>query len=865
MPALNRICPEGCLNAAESSRAGVQGSHRRPPHPVHVKGTWVWMLLACSLGVSNSAFASSDAPYPANVQKILTTYCYDCHGDGMEKGKVAFDQFASRSDVLAHPEVFLSALKNVRAGIMPPDKKPRPDAREQQILAEWIKSDVFQIDQQNPDPGRVTLRRLNRVEYRNTIRDLTGYDFKVEDELPPDDTGYGFDTIGDVLTLSPLLLEKYMSAAEVITREAIPRVSRVAPEQTIAGTNFQGNGEAEHMSFYDSAELKHTVKAEFKGKYQLKLRLEVRGQFEFDPGRCRAILKADSKPVWTNEFSWQNGKKYNFEVNQTWEAGDHALSFSVEPLVPVEKKQNALNLKLREVVVSGPADNMHGTRPNGFDKFFWKDPPEATKERREYARQVLSRFADKAYRRPVDEHTINRLVTIAERVYKLRGKQFEDGIAEAVIPLLASPRFLFRIEQTEAPNIQAKFPVLDEYALASRLSYFLWSTMPDEKLFELAGRHELRQNLDKQIERMIADHRSQALIDNFVGQWLQVRDIDGININERVVLARDRGEEHQLEQRFKRFRELQAIPKDERTAEQQAELQRMIDERRKRQNAGNVELDDELRRAMRQETEMCFGYVLRENRSVLELVESDYTFLNGKLAKHYGMTNVDGGEMRRVELPAESPRGGVLTDGSILIVTSNPTRTSPVKRGLFVLDNILGMPPPPPPANIPPLEDSEKAFKDHQPTLRETLEMHRSKPLCSSCHNRMDPLGLALENFNALGMWRDKERGEPIDAAGKLISGEAFQDIRQIKHTIVTQHRRDFYRCLTEKLMTYALGRGLEFYDVATVDGIVDALDKENGRFSVLLNGIIHSTPFQKTRVAANFAMKSAPSKALVK
>jgi hypothetical protein len=822
------------------------------------------MLLAGFLG-ANSTLASSDTPYPANVQKILTTYCYDCHGDGMEKGKVAFDQFTSRTEVLAHPEVFSSALKNVRAGIMPPDKKPRPDAQEQQILAEWIKSDVFQIDERNPDPGRVTLRRLNRVEYRNTIRDLTGYDFKVEDELPPDDTGFGFDNIGDVLTLSPLLLEKYMSAAEVITREAIPRVSRVAPEQTIAGTDFQGNGEAEHMSFYDSAELKHTFKAEIKGKYQLKLRLEVRGQFEFDPGRCRAILKADSKPVWTNEFSWQNGKKYNFEVNQTWEAGDHALSFSVEPLVAVEKKQNALNLKLREVVVSGPVDNVHGTRPKGFDKFFWKDPPETTKERREYARQVLTRFADKAYRRPVDQRTINRLVAIAERVYKLRGKQFEDGIAEAVIPLLASPRFLFRIEQTETSDNQARFPALDEYALASRLSYFLWSTMPDEKLFELAGRHELRQNLDKQIERMVADHRSQALIDNFVGQWLQVRDIDGININERVVLARDRGEEHQLEQRFKHFRELQAIPKDQRTPEQQAELQSMIDERRKRQNAGNVELDDGLRHAMRQETEMCFGYVLRKNRSVLELVESDYTFLNAKLAKHYGMTNVEGGEMRRVDLPADSPRGGVLTDGSILIVTSNPTRTSPVKRGLFVLDNILGMPTPPPPPNLPPLEDSEKAFKDHQPTLRETLEVHRSKPLCSSCHDRMDPLGLSMENFNALGMWRDKERGEPIDAAGKLISGEAFQDIRQVKHAIATKHRRDFYRCLTEKLMTYALGRGLEFYDVATVDGIVDALDKENGRFSVLLNGIVHSAPFQKTRVAANFAMKSAPSKALVK
>jgi hypothetical protein len=259
-------------------------------------------------------------------------------------------------------------------------------------------------------------------------------------------------------------------------------------------------------------------------------------------------------------------------------------------------------------------------------------------------------------------------------------------------------------------------------------------------------------------------------------------------------------------------------------------------------------LDEGLRWAMREETQLSFQYVMRENRSVLELVESDYTFLNQRLATHYGITNVVGKEMRRVTLPADSPRGGILTDGSVLVVTSNPTRTSPVKRGLFILDNVLGIPPPPPPANIPPLEASEKAFADHQPTLRETLEIHRGKPLCSSCHNRMDPLGLSLENFNALGMWRENERGVAIDAGGKLITGENFHDIREVKHVLVEHHRLEFYRCLTEKLLTYALGRGLEYYDVDTVDRIVDALDKANGRFSVLLTGVIQSAPFQKTR-----------------
>jgi hypothetical protein len=266
-----------------------------------------------------------------------------------------------------------------------------------------------------------------------------------------------------------------------------------------------------------------------------------------------------------------------------------------------------------------------------------------------------------------------------------------------------------------------------------------------------------------------------------------------------------------------------------------------------------------MRKAMREETELTVAHVLRENRSVLELLESDYTFLNEKLAKHYGITNVTGSEMRLVRLPPGSPRGGVLTEGSVLVVTSNPTRTSPVKRGLFVLDNILGVPPPPPPPDIPPLEDSEKGAKDGEPTLRETLEIHRSKPLCSSCHSRMDPLGLALENFNAMGMWREQERKQAIAPAGKLITGETFNDIRELKHILVTKRRMDFYRCLTEKLLTYALGRGLEYYDVETVDNIVEGLEKENGHFSALLKGIVESAPFQRSRNSN--APEKGPSK----
>jgi len=502
------------------------------------------------------------------------------------------------------------------------------------------------------------------------------------------------------------------------------------------------------------------------------------------------------------------------------------------------------------VRVLGPLEDKFLVAPKNYERFFWKDPPIAVAERREYAREVLKRFAEKAYRRPVDDRTIARLVTIAENTYTEPGKRFEDGIAQAMIPLLASPKFVLRIEDAQA-SLADKFPLVDEHSLASRLSYFIWSTMPDDELFRLAGRGELRKNLGPQLKRMLADDRSEALIQNFVGQWLQVRDVEGIDINARLVIARDRGEDRDMQRRFKRVQELREIGDGKRTPEQEAELQEFVAQRRQRGNRQNqiTELDRDMRRFLRDETLLYFGHVMREDRSVLELIDSNYTFLNERLAKHYGITNIIGPEMRRVDLPPDSPRGGVLTHGSVLIVTSNPTRTSPVKRGLFILDNILGTPTPPPPPDVPPLEESEKEVAGANPTLRETLAIHREKPLCSSCHNRMDPLGLALENFNALGMWRDKERGKPIDAAGKLVTGETFTDVREVKRALATGHKRDFYRCLTEKLLTYALGRGLEYYDVESVDRIVEKLEKDNGRFSALLTGIVESAPFQRTRV----------------
>jgi hypothetical protein len=815
-------------------------------------------LVFIFAGFSARAGSKTSDDFHQQIEPVLKQYCFDCHGDGEEKGKVSFDKFASEEEFFAKRELWFSVLKNLRAGLMPPEKKARPTEKDIKQLETWIKQDVFGIDPRNPDPGRVTLRRLNRVEYHNTIRDLTGHDFNVEEELPPDDSGYGFDSIGDVLTISPMLMEKYMQAAETITAAAVPRLNRVAQRIPLGGFKKTSGKTPDKFNFYDPATLTNSYKADHAGKYRVLLDLEVQKNFDPDPGRCEVSLKVDDKEVWKNEFTWQNGQKFNYTVDQEWEAGRHALTMQITPLVLSEKKTNSPNLRIQSVKVEGPMEDKYWVRPENFEKFFTKDPPDTPLDRRLYAREVLERFARRAFRRPVDEHTVDRLVALAESVYTMKGKRFQDGIAQAMVPVLASPRFLFRVEQVEPFVSASVYPKIDEFSLASRISYFLWSTMPDERLFQLAEKRELRKNLDKELKRMLADDKAKALVKNFVGQWLQVRDVEGIDINARAVLARDDGEEKALEQMRQQFRQRQFRRRENLSKEEQAEFEKQREKRRKFFQP-RAELDRELRKAMREETEMTVSHVVRENRSILELLESDYTFLNEKLAKHYGMTNVSGGDMRLVQLPPNSPRGGVLTEGAVLVVTSNPTRTSPVKRGLFVLDNILGVPPPPPPPDIPPLEDSEKAAKDKEPTLRETLEIHRSKPLCSSCHSRMDPLGLALENFNAMGMWREQERKQAITPAGKLITGETFADIRELKHVLVTKRHMDFYRCLTEKLLTYALGRGLEYYDVQTVDNIVERLEKEGGQFSALLLGIVESAPFQKSRNSSG--SEAGPSK----
>lgn len=685
----------------------------------HSLRLWLALLSAgCGLG-GNPAKADEPARLPAfqnEIQPLLDRYCYDCHGGGIKKGNLTLDEFTTEA-TLAQPALWWHVLKKTRSGLMPPADEARPSPAEVTRLGEWIKTQIFRLDPAHPDPGRVTLRRLNQIEYRNTIRDLTGVAYDTALNFPPDDTGEGFDNLGEVLNISPMLLEKYFDAAQAIVDEAVASHGLrpfAAPDQT--------------------------------------------GPFPSDPA---------ARPA--------------------------------------------------------------------------------------YARTLLDHFATRAFRRPVSQTTLDGLLHLAQTSSVQPDRLDTTGLAQALVAILASPRFIFREENTQPAAPGEPYPLVDEFALASRLSYFFWSSCPDEELLRLARENRLRASLDQQVTRLRQDPRSSQLIENFVGQWLHSRDIKNVAINDFDIFLRE-NHHPEIDQARQTLRDLQSIPDARRTPEEKkrgADATKIVT---KAFASGRPKLTTDLREAMRRETEMHFAYILAEQRSALELLDCDYAFLNEKLAKHYGIPGVTGKEMRRVILPADSPRGGVLTQGTVLAATSNPTRTSPVKRGVFILDNILGAPPSPPPPNIPALEDAASPEALARMTLRETLELHRAQPLCSSCHNAMDPLGLALENFNAMGQWREHEKNQPINPAGRLISGRDFANIRELKRLLVTAHAQDFYYCLSEKLLIYATGRSLDYRDTATLDQLVARLTADGGRLDSLLDGVIRSAPFQRQRPAPSTA-----------
>lgn len=769
-------------------------------------------VFACAAGWT---VVSADEKAFTEIEPLLVANCYDCHGDGMDKGDFAMDDFASIEEHLKDFDVWFEIWKNVRGNLMPPSDKPQLKSGDKEKLLAFIESRVFKIDRNNPDPGRVTIRRLNREEYRHSIKDLLKIDFGVEDILPADDTGYGFDTIGDVLSISPLLMEKYIEAAASIVEKGVPTNGPEIVEWWFDAKRFKDgrNGEwsADWMPFDGARKMESKEWVGFDGEYEVRVDFRIRGSDEASSNSATLKLGYGEKELARRKLGWDNSARITLKTKATLKQGKEVpFWFATETGEAPKEGENKLAIDVESVVIRGPLDGSQKDYPWSARYLFPDGPPPADEAGRDpYRKTILRSFASRAFRRPVDDGTVDRLVALARQVDTQPGYGFEDGIAEAITAILVSPRFLMRAEVQPEPDNPGKVVLIDEYALASRLSYFLWSSIPDDELTRLAGEGKLRGSLRAQVDRMLKDEKSKRFVSNFVGQWLQARDVESLSFDERRLL-----EEKDLEKARKIF-------------------------------------NGRLRQSMRLESEEFFGYVLRENRPAAELLTANYTFLNEPLAQWYGVGGVKGNEMRKVDLPKDSRRGGLLSQGTFQLVTSNPTRTSPVKRGLFVLENFLATPAPPAIPDVPPLEESAKGNNKNL-TLREVLKIHAEQKICASCHARMDPIGLALENFNAIGIWRDTEKGQPIDASGQLMTGEKFNNAKELSAILATSRKSDFHRAITEKLMTYAVGRGIEYFDAPTIDGIVANADKNGGTLLQILYGVVESAPFQKRRGDGN-------------
>jgi PAS domain-containing protein len=831
--------------------------------------------------------------FNSRIVGVLESYCADCHLDGADEGGVTLDALVDRDRTSSEKKLWDRALKQLRHDLMPPRDMDQPTAEEQLAVEQWIKEAVFEIDPDDPDPGHVIVRRLNRTEYRNTIKDLLDYEIDTEFLFPPDDTGHGFDNMAEVLTLSPMLMEKYIDAATEVVMARVPVVSRVPQQRWFVGEDYeilqpskpraQGTSKQEKEKSKEEAgeknplepiDIKETMLRFFYsggGKAKVNIKIDQAGRYDFlvmiragedyvegkvDANRCQVKIEVDDKAIADEEFARQGWDKHEYVVSKHWEKGDHWMTIDVTPLTD-HPQTRRLRLEVAETRLTGPLDDPDSfVFPERHGVFFREPIPEDSEGRRQYAGKLIFEAAKRAFRRPPEPETVARLVDLAESVWSARGSEeatFERGIAQAFIAILSSPNFIFRetfpVNQTSSAGEKksTRKALIDEYSLASRLSYFLWSTMPDQRMIELAEQGKLRSELDEVVRKMVDDDRFTSFYENFIGQWLRTRDIERVTIDAFAVLrsGEEGKKERALRAKIDRLRDI----KDQLNVEQRAELRSSYRGLKKLyKEAKRFALSRDLRRSMRRETEMLFEHVVKTDSDLVQLIDSDFTFLNQRLANHYGIEGVEGEEMRRVELDPDDHRGGILTHGAFLAVSSNPDRTSPVKRGVFVLDNLLGMPSGSPPPNIPELEVSS-AEDLTKFTLRKSLAMHREDPLCSSCHNRMDPLGLALENYDALGRYRTHESDIEIDASGELISGESFKNIDDLKQILATKHKEEFYRCVTEKMMTYALGRTVEYYDLQTIDDIVASLLNEGGKPSVLLKGIVESPAFQMTRL----------------
>jgi hypothetical protein len=747
---------------------------------------WICMLLSV-MATSTTAETRKEreAKFKSRVVPLLRTFCFDCHSGDKPEGDLSLDGANSAREILEGRKHWLKALKQLRVGAMPPKDADPLSKQDRQFLSDWLDGTLNDIDcTGTPDAGRVTMRRLNRVEYRNTIRDLVGHDYQPAADFPGDDVGYGFDNIGDVLSLPPLLMEKYLAAAAEITNHVIvantsPLIKRITAKQMLA-TNTASDIGGDARLIASSGKLVAQFDFPESGTYRLVVHAcgDQAGDEDVEMG-----IELDSKLTQTIKVSQPRNKPHSFEKEGRIEKGKHSIGVS---FLNDYYKPNVAdrNLAVHWIEIHGPLGSQKNL-PDSHRKLIFVTPDEKVSPEKA-TKEVLTRFANRAFRRPLSNDEVSRLERIAKMV-RDDGGTYEEGIQLAMQAVMTSPFFLFRVEADPIGNFARP---LNDYEIASRLSYFLWSSMPDAELFKHAWNGTLRKddNLKRQVQRMLKDKKAEALVDNFALQWLQLRHLGEMTPDAKLFPS----------------------------------------------------YNEQLQKDMLTETRMFLAEIIQQDLPLTNIIDGEFTFLNQRLAKHYEIPNVQGDQFRKVSLK-NTPRGGVLTHGSVLTITSNPTRTSPVKRGKWVLDNLLGEPPPPPAADVPQLDDQTELTG----TLRQKLEQHRASPICASCHKRMDPLGFAFENFDAIGAFRTRDENLPIDASGELPSGEKFNGAKELRKLLATSSRKQFLKCVSEKMLTYALGRGLEYYDVCAVDNITKSIDANDGTFSSLVIAVVNSRPFQ--------------------
>ena len=726
--------------------------------------------------------------FDSSVKPLLGKTCTPCHNERLPSGGLNITPLLTPESPAQHREQWERIVQKIRTGEMPPKPMPRPaqpqiDALIKHVQAEWEKADR----NVKPDPGRVTARRLNRVEYTNTIRDLLAVDFRADRNFPTDDSGYGFDNIADVLSISPVLMEKYMDAAESIAARAVG--ANPLPKKPLEVLYHTKDKNIRRLDV-STVEASHRI--EFDGEYTIRIGMPgerakdakpVKLAFYMD-GKVLDSAMVDTKPsklVYFDPYSEHDFRLYLPEGDHVFRAAflddDFVKGFKTDK----ESYDRKKNKFLQSITFIGPFPS--NVERASRKKILICDPKtggDACMDR------IVSTLARRAWRRPVTRAEVASLMKFVRQA-KTEGRTAEQGLQDAIQVMLVSPHFLFRIEHDP---VGAAKPI-SEIELASRLSYFLWSSMPDDELLNLASTGKLRATVDAQVKRMLDDPKSAALSDNFAAQWLETRNLDFVKPDP------------------------QKFP----------------------------EWTPELRDAMKTETRMFFENILRENRPMSEFIDARYTFLNGLLAKYYGIPDVTGPDFRRVELTTDQ-RGGILSHASVLTVSSYPTRTSPVIRGKYVLNNILGTPPPPPPPDVPAFDDSGVGEKG---SLRQQFEAHRSNAVCASCHNRMDVLGFGLENYNGIGKWRTMDGKFPIDVSGTFPNGKSFATPAEMR-TLLKEDLPEVSRCLTEKMLTYALGRGLQAYDRRAVDQIGRKLAESDYKFQTLIYEVVRSLPFQQRR-----------------